>query len=145
MSEIQPAEPARLTVLSAEQIREAVAKPTRLLPADWRPVVWEWWAGWSHLIEHQLPIAIRLRRAIADHGLTLDELRQIFRAMNAPAREAAIRFKGDLLAELAGEIEQAVKRRRNQAAAATRRAEAEAGEQVRTALKVSGWTPAGAP
>ncbi len=98
--------------LTKEQLQEAVEKPLRLLPPDWRAIVWNIWAKWSDLLRTQLSLCASLREWIAEDGLTLAEAKEAFAEVNRPSRRAAIRFPGDVLAELAAEVARVVARRR---------------------------------
>jgi hypothetical protein len=99
---------------TAEDIRQFVEKPLRQLPADWRPVVWDFWSAWSHLLPTQLTLAARLRHWIRDEGLTLDDARAAFAAINKPARMAELRFASDLFAALGIELVRLTKERQRE-------------------------------
>lgn len=70
-----------------------------MLPAEWRPVVWDLWAYWSHLVPSQLALATRLRHWRAD-GLELADVLYMAARLTDPDVSAAVKFPGDLLAEL---------------------------------------------
>jgi hypothetical protein len=104
---------AKNYTIPASDIEDAIRKPLTLVPAAWRPVVWEWWGGWSHLLHDQLPVTIRVRRWIAEGDLNLDDLRAAFAAIDDPQRAATLRYAGDLLAELTAEVARVVARRKS--------------------------------
>lgn len=105
-------QPAPIAPLSAEQLADFVNKPLRQVPAEWRPVVWDFWSQWEHLLPTQLALASRLRHWISELGLTLDDAKRAFAAVNNPERMAGIRFASDLLAALATEAAAIVKDRK---------------------------------
>ena len=103
--------PAPRVELLPEQIAEFVEKPLRQLPDAWRPVVWDFWAKWSFLIKDQLALCARLRDW-RDDGLTLDDLRGVINRFRDPDRMARLRWAGDLMAEFATEVGEAIRRHR---------------------------------
>ncbi len=122
--ETRPANRSRQ--LTREEVIEAVAKPLRMLPPDWRIPAWEFWAGWSHILPDQLALSARLRRWHEDGGLTLDDVRSIFASLNTPEAMARFQFAGQLLAELARLVHVCLDRRQKlQAMLAARRESAE--------------------
>ena len=101
MSEITKQTSEIANELTVDRIKEFVDKPLRQLPVEWRPVVWDFWSGWSHLLPTQLSLCSQLRHWIADHGLTLDDAREAFRTANNPEAMARMKFASDLLSHLA--------------------------------------------
>ncbi len=121
----------QLPALTRELLDEAIDKPLRLLPADWRPLVWNFWAKWSDLLRTQLSLAATLREWVEEDGLTLAELRAAFAALNRPSRRATMRFPGDVLAELALEVAQILaKRGQSERIAEMQQSERDAVEQA---------------
>lgn len=120
--------------------RPAEAHPTRpkllkMLPRDWRrPVGW-FWAMNSHLLKDELAIATRLATYKAD-GLTLDELKPIFRFLSEPEEQAKYQFPGQLLAALASKVGDVLRRKKILEEQAQRREENERANADR--VKVTG-------
>lgn len=115
MSQLVPrpdGRPALRPKLTREQIVEYVAKPLRMLPAEWRVPVWAFWSSWSHILQDQLALASRLRRWHQEDGLTLDEAQSVFDRLGAPDTMARIQFPGQLHAELATLVAELVGRRK---------------------------------
>lgn len=141
MSELVRQTSAIAPELTLDRIKEFVDKPLRQLPAEWRPVVWDFWSGWSHLLPTQLPLCSQLRHWITDYGLTLEEARDAFRTLNHPETMAKMRFASDLLSHLADIIAIQARARRKREEQAKRRgqderekSEALSGKQIQSLM-----------
>lgn len=99
--------------ITPEQIAEFAEKPLRAIPTpEIRPVAWEFWASWQHLLPTQLTLAMRLRRWITNDGLTLADVEVAFDRVNKPERAATYRFAADLLNAITGEVAAIIQQRK---------------------------------
>lgn len=114
MKELAMHSGAMTTPLTGEQLADFVNKPLRQIPAEWRPVAWDFWSQWAHLLPTQLVLASRLRHWIGELGLTLAEAKHAFACVNRPERMADMKFASDLLAALAAEVGRIAKARKRQ-------------------------------
>lgn len=112
MNELERISGVVAPVMTNDQIAGAIDNPLRLLPADWRPVVWGFWAKFASLLRSQLDLAATLRDWVVEEGLTLAEAQQAFRAVSRPDRRAGIQFPGQVVGELAKEVARLVELRR---------------------------------
>lgn len=152
MSDIVKPKAELVPAMTAELIRATIDKPLSLLPAEWRMPVWGFWAKFASLLRSQLDLAASLREWIVTEGLTLEEAQKAFTAISRPERRGVIRYPGDVVAELAREVDYLVTQRKREeeriAAAERNKASAEradpAGvrEVIRTRLRhIAGWEP----
>ena len=95
----------------------------RVLPIEYRKQVAFFWACNSHLLASPLPLVMRLKYWLVKCEITTQELGEIFNRLMSPASCAELRFPGDLLAAVASEIDQTLKRKRQQKEAEERRTE----------------------
>lgn len=85
--------------------------PLMMLPPDWREPVAVLWTTNAHMLPSALAVCARLR-LYAGQGLTTDDVETICRVLCEPARAATHQFAAQLLADLAGMADQALKRRK---------------------------------
>lgn len=95
-----------------EAITEAIAKPLRLLPADWRMATWRFWAHWSNLLPNQIALAVRLRDWAETEGLRLSEAQLVFDHLTNPANETDLDTQGKFFAKMSQLVLRVTSRRR---------------------------------
>lgn len=98
-----------------------------LLPAEWVRPVGFFLACKAHLVKSRLAVCASLKLWI-EAGLELDDAKLIFRKLALPDRAARHVFESELVADLAAEVAAAIRRRKQVAEQACRRAMFEAGE-----------------
>jgi hypothetical protein len=107
MSDELAPKPAGPVAVATQDQRNAL----RMIPPDWRKPVAFFWMCNAHLLPTALPVCARLKVWIAD-GLSLEDGKNIFRALVSPERAAEHRFAADLLAELANRVAEVMRQRR---------------------------------
>lgn len=98
--------------MTTDEVREAVSKPLRILPPDWRLPAWRFWAHWSHLLPNQLALAVRLRDWGESAGLRLPEAERVFAFLTDPANESDLDTPGKFFARLSQLVVRATAARR---------------------------------
>lgn len=123
-------EPSGDEMVPARDGPGGIDKPTRkilaIVPADYRKLVGWLWAMNCHLLPTPLPLALRFQFWVEKKGLTVGECKAVVMAVSEPAAQARHNFANQFLAELAAEVDVAVKRRQAREKAAADRDEAEA-------------------
>lgn len=87
--------------------------PLRALPVEWRKQVGFFCLFHSDLLKGQDGVVARLRYWIKDDALTLDEAVLVMKRLMRPDVCAKLTYAGQLLAELAVQVEAVVKDRRH--------------------------------
>lgn len=103
--------------------------PFRGLPVEWRKPVGFFCLFHSDLLKGEDGVVTRLRLWIKEDGLTLAEADAVMRKLMKPSVCAKLTYAGQLLAELAVQVEQIVTRRREDERAARFKAESEAAKK----------------
>ncbi len=98
--------------MTAELLNRVIGEPLLLLPPQWAAVVFQFWMKVSDIVKTQLSLASQLREWITEEGLTLDEAQAAFRKIGRPESRAKLRFPGDVIVELAAEVAELCRRRR---------------------------------
>lgn len=92
--------------LTPEQMVEFIKDPFLQLPKGWKPLVFDYWAFFHHLLEqHKLALCTRIRWFIDEDNLTLDELRQATKMQRVPKMSKDYQFASQVLAGLSECIE----------------------------------------
>lgn len=122
---IQPTE--RRLSLSMSDYREVMKRPLLALPEDVRPAALACWTVYKHLkgMETAMSISAAVSVWIDRHGLRTDDATEILMRMVAPHRMQGYEFASQFMTALAGEVTQAIERRKTEAENRRRRLEQE--------------------
>ena len=88
------------TTIDADMIARFVKNPYLQITPEWVPMVWDFWAFFSHLLkaEGELALCTRIRWLRDNDGLTFDELQEAMRDCRKPKASAEFQFPSQVLA-----------------------------------------------
>jgi hypothetical protein len=97
---------APAAALTPEQMVDFIKDPFLQLPKGWKPLVFDYWAFFHHLLEqHKLALCTRIRWFIDEDSLTFDELHQAMRMQRTPKMSKDYQFASQVMAGLSECIE----------------------------------------
>lgn len=107
-------------------LKKVAAEPIRVLPEEWRPAVYLFWMRWNHLIgAHLVTLCVRVNE-YREAGIGVEDMRNVFAAVNASEEAKPVAFPADLLGQVAAKAGAILRTKRTVAKNAEDRARAAA-------------------
>ena len=93
-------------------LKKVSVEPLRILPEEWRPVVYLFCLRWNHLVQgHHVTLCVRVNE-YREAGIEVEEMRNIFAAVNTSEEAKPVAFPADLLGLVAAKAGAVLKTKR---------------------------------